>query len=326
MYETELSTALAAVTQAARLCREVQRTVDVEALEKADRSPVTLADFAGQAVISHRIKTAFPEDPIVGEEAADALRENAGLLDKLHRRIAGAGETLDKDGILAAIDAGGGRGVDFSGRYWTVDPIDGTKGFLRGDQYAVALALVEGGRVVLGLLGCPNFRFEGPDGTPAAGCIFHARAGQGAHRLPLSGGAAPVPIRGDDIGDPSRARFCESFEKAHASHETHARISDHLGITAPPCRMDSQAKYGAVACGEASIYLRLPRSAAYREKIWDHAAGSILVEEAGGRVTDFRGDRLDFSAGPKLQRNHGVLATNGRLHQQALAAIAAVVF
>jgi 3'(2'), 5'-bisphosphate nucleotidase len=89
--------------------------------------------------------------------------------------------------------------------------------------------------------------------------------------------------------------------------------------------MDSQAKYTAIARGDASIYLRLPREKAYREKIWDHAAGFIIVEEAGGSVTDFQGKPLDFLAGRTLKNNKGIVATNGHLHRQVLDAIAQVV-
>jgi 3'-phosphoadenosine 5'-phosphosulfate (PAPS) 3'-phosphatase len=56
-----------------------------------------------------------------------------------------------------------------------------------------------------------------------------------------------------------------------------------LGVTAPPCRIDSQAKYGAMARGDAAIYLRFPH-AGYREKIWDHAAGCCVIEGAAGQV------------------------------------------
>ena len=88
-------------------------------------------------------------------------------------------------------------------------------------------------------------------------------------------------ITTDGISEGCRAKFCESVESAHASHDEHAEISKALGITAPPFRIDSQAKYAAVARGDASIYLRLPRSSSYREKIWDHAAGAFIVQQAG---------------------------------------------
>jgi 3'(2'), 5'-bisphosphate nucleotidase len=79
-----------------------------------------------------------------------------------------------------------------------------------------------------------------------------------------------------------------------------------------------------LARGEAEVYLRMPTSADYRENVWDHAAGAIVIEEAGGRVSDVDGRALDFTAGRKLLRNRGIVATNGRLHEAVLAAIRAL--
>ena len=318
-YQKELTIALNAVKMACRLCRKVQQTLsDVQAIQKKDRSPVTIADLGSQALISLELLQAFPEDPIIGEEDAGVLRDNADLCQKVLGLVLEQRDDVSEARVLAAIDAGAGH----SGcpqRFWTVDPIDGTKGFLRGEQYAIALALVEAGEVVLGVLGCPNFQVR--EGGNAG--IFHAIRGQGAWFQTLDGDA-PNPISVDSISDAAHARFCESVERAHASHEDHERISRRLGITAPPYRIDSQAKYAAVACGNASVYLRLPRSSDYREKIWDHAAGAIVVTEAGGSVSDFSGNTLDFSRGRKLVSNVGILATNEHLHEDALNAISAI--
>jgi len=92
-------------------------------------------------------------------------------------------------------------------------------------------------------------------------------------------------------------------------------------VTAPPLRIDSQCKYGVVARGDVSIYLRLPPRATYEDKIWDHAAGSIVLKEAGGEVTDVYGRPLDFSLGRTLRKTVGILATNGKLHTRVLAAV-----
>lgn len=115
----------------------------------------------------------------------------------------------------------------------------------------------------------------------------------------------------------------ESYESSHTDHGSHQRIVSHLKMARPPVRMDSQAKYAVLARGDTSIYLRLPspRSPDYRERIWDHAAGSIIIEEAGGKVTDVCGRPLDFSQGRKLLMNQGIVATNGRLHDLVLHAV-----
>ena len=127
------------------------------------------------------------------------------------------------------------------------------------------------------------------------------------------------------MSDPAAAVFCESVESGHSAHDDSAEVARRLGVTAPPCRIDSQCKYAAVARGDASIYLRLPTRADYEEKIWDHAAGWAVITEAGGAVTDVRGEPLNFSIGRTLRNNKGVVATNGRIHDEVIAAVRAVL-
>jgi 3'(2'), 5'-bisphosphate nucleotidase len=225
------------------------------------------------------------------------------------------------------IDHGNGR---VSPRYWTLDPIDGTKGFLRGDQYAVALALVEEGDLKAAVLGCPYLPVDpgAPDGP--RGVLFSAARGGGAFAQTQDGGGrnggAHRAIRVSDLSDPALARMVESVESGHGDHSLQERIARQAGLTSGSVRMDSQAKYGAVARGEAALYLRLPspRTPDYRENIWDHAAGALVVEEAGGRVTDVRGAELDFAGGSRMEGNRGVVVSNGRIHDQVLRELAGI--
>ena len=269
--------------------------------------------------------TRFPGDRLVGEEDASELREpsNEAIRRQVVTQVGAIHPELSADQVLAAIDHGTYEGGP-KGRHWTLDPIDGTKGFLRGDQYAVALALIEEGEVVLGVLGCPNLPHDAtrPDGE--RGCVFVATKGEGTTVRTMED-AAELPIRVTDIDDPARASFCESVEKAHSSQSDSARVAALLGIEIVPFRIDSQCKYAAVARGDASIYLRLPTRKGYEEKIWDHAAGSMVITEAGGRVTDVRGDELDFSIGRTLRDNLGVIVTNGRLHDRVVDAVRSVL-
>jgi 3'(2'), 5'-bisphosphate nucleotidase len=132
--------------------------------------------------------------------------------------------------------------------------------------------------------------------------------------------ANSIAVSVDGKDDFSTAVICESFEAAHAAHSMQGRIAQRLGIGGEPYRIDSQCKYAVVARGQASIYLRLPRDRDYREKVWDHAAGSIIVEEAGGRVTDLAGAPLDFSRGRRLGNRNGIVCSNGLLHDRLLEA------
>ena len=322
-WSDQREAAIDAVRAACRVCRAVQQhLVSADTLAKKDRSPVTVADFASQAVICQMLGHVFPGDVIVGEEQADVLRQDdqqALRAAVVEHAAAGLGDpAVSESQVLDWIDRGGTSSAQ-GPSYWTVDPIDGTKGFLRGGQYVVALALLVDRQVVLGVLGCPNLPCESGNGS-----LMVAVQGCGTCQLPLdSDRRQGLPARVSAVSDSAAARFCESVESGHSSHDDAARIAERLGISAEPLRMDSQAKYAAVARGEAQIYLRLPTSESYRENIWDHAAGSIVVTEAGGRVSDVLGRDLDFTHGRRLEANRGIVATNGLLHQQVLDAVAA---
>ncbi len=324
----EFKVAIAAVRLASTVTQAVQKSLVTEdTLQKKDRSPVTVADFASQAVICKALADAFPADPIVGEEDAKELREpgNAALLDSVTTHAAKAQGSASQDDVLSWIDRGGATPDGKTKRYWTLDPIDGTKGFLRAEQYAIALALIEDGKVVLGILGCPNLPANNSGGGES-GVLMAALLGQGTISLPLNDATYDgTPVHVCDIQDTAQARFCESVESGHSNQSDSAKVAQALGITAEPVRMDSQAKYAAVARGEASIYLRLPTSAQYREKIWDHAAGAIVVQEAGGTVTDAFGKPLDFTQGRTLASNRGIIATNGTIHHKVVTAVGQVI-
>ena len=178
--KTELEAALLAVRKASTLCASVQFSlITSDTLEKKDRSPVTIADFGSQAVVSSILSESFADDPLVGEEDIQDLKQNPDMLDKVfslvREHIPGAG----KEGMLQAI-ARGAVEPDYYGRFWTLDPIDGTKGFLRKEQYAVALALIEDGEIKLGILGCPNLPLDFSAPEKGAGFILYAVRGEGA--------------------------------------------------------------------------------------------------------------------------------------------------
>lgn len=323
-FAIELQIALSAVRAATRLCRAVQATITPEVLDKKDNSPVTVADFGSQAVICRVLGDAFPNDPIIAEEDSAALRntENAGFLNGICREVQRLGIEATAQQICKWIDRG--DAVNYSPRFWTLDPIDGTKGFLRKGQYAVSLALIVNGRIEVGVLGCPNLPVAAREDA-LLDVLCYAVRGQGAFMLPLEGDATPWRIHVSETTDPQLALFCESVEAAHSAHDDSVKIAKQLGMTEPSIRMDSQAKYATVAQGRVDAYLRLPTKAGYFEAIWDHAGGVIVVEEAGGRVTDIAGNPLDFTRGQKLTQNRGVIVTNGPLHNQIVTVVKSVL-
>jgi len=319
-FQRELQTAVTAVRQAAIVCRSVQSAMTTASLAKKDKSPVTVADFGSQAVICRRLQLDFPDDPVIGEEGAAELRLPSGV-DFLNRTVhecAAAGVVASAVEICDWIDRGGTS--EYSPRFWTLDPIDGTKGFLRKEQYAISLALLVNGQIEIGVLGCPNMPFENkPDGT---GVLAWAVRGHGAWMQPMSEpDATPTRMTVTQISKTADMRFCESVESGHSSHDWSGLIASELGMQLEPIRMDSQCKYLAVARGDADLYLRLPTRKGYQEKIWDHAGGILVVREAGGEVTDIDGKAPDFRQGSSLTQNEGMVVTNGLAHAAVIAAI-----
>ncbi|KNE71966.1 3'(2'),5'-bisphosphate nucleotidase [Allomyces macrogynus ATCC 38327] len=326
-FATELTVALTAVHAAARVARHVQATlVPVQdRVIKEDKSPVTVADFASQAVVAYYLKRHFATDRIVGEEDAAAVRERPDLakrvVDAIRHAMVGepAAAAVTDDEWLELIDhaSTAARGpVGTTERFWTLDPIDGTKGFLRRQQYAVCLALLDAQQTVqVGVLACPNMPFPSLSTTssPTAitGSLAWAVRGHGAWHAPLTDSsdmptAIPLTVAPRTS---TTLTVIESYESAHANHALSQRVQARLAVPTAVVRMDSQAKYLAVARGDAHVYLRVVGDVHYREKIWDHAAGALIVHEAGAAAVDVTGRALEFPREGVMVRNVGVVAT-----------------
>lgn len=328
MFDTaEVQFAVSAVREAALLARRVQQELVTPALTKEDRSPVTVADFAVQALVAKRLADRFADHVLVGEESAATLREEVGSqsLERITHFVAQQIPEATADDVCRWIDHGAGAPP---ARFWTLDPVDGTKGFLRGEQYAVALAYVVEGQVEIGVLGCPELEDACHPHVGGPGTLAVAVRGQGTHCTALEG-------LGDDYwrqlevssrSHAAEARMLRSVEAAHTNTGEIGQLIARLAIAAEPVALDSQAKYVVLAAGAGDVLVRLLSKSRpdYRECIWDQAAGSIVVTEAGGRVTDLNGKPLDFSRGRKLSANRGILATNGLLHDALLAAVKSI--
>ncbi|KAH7085034.1 hypothetical protein BKA63DRAFT_8479 [Paraphoma chrysanthemicola] len=187
-FASELQTALQAVHAASQLTKSVLRSLknNVGAETKDDDSPVTIADFAAQALLICTLHAVFPDDRFIGEESADALRRNEALADRVWNLVLRAKERAyaqqdgkgdvqmpregadalvrgfpaSKEEMFERIDAGGKGQVTGQGRVWVMDPVDGTATFMQGQQYAVALCLLVDGVQQVGVVGCPNLAFD----------------------------------------------------------------------------------------------------------------------------------------------------------------------
>ncbi|KAK3136278.1 hypothetical protein QOZ80_5BG0430860 [Eleusine coracana subsp. coracana] len=222
-YGAELAAAKKAVSLAARLCQRVQRDIlqsDIQS--KVDRTPVTVADYGSQVLVSLVLKMELPSQSfsMIAEEDSKDLRSDTAqeilehITNLVNETIVSDGSydiSLSKDDVLSAIDGGKSLGGP-SGRHWILDPIDGTKGFIRGDQYAVALGLLDEGKVVLGVLGCPNLPLKSSSVLNSShfgdlvGSLFSATIGSGAE-VEAIGGSKPEKISVCSIHDPIDASF-----------------------------------------------------------------------------------------------------------------------
>lgn len=233
---------------------------------------MTWTDWSVQATVSWLLSEYFGSSNvcIVAEEDVQNLSKasTAGLLEAVVKTVndclAGAPRFgligpemfLGTKEVLEAISRCNSKGGK-SGRFWVLDPVDGTLGFVRGDQYAVALALIEDGEVVLGVLGCPNYpmkkewlsyhhryyRIISKLTPPTSeswdiGCVIYSRRGSGkAWMQPLLNGNKKLewpnsarPVQVSSIDNPSLATFCEPVEKANSSHSFTTGLAHSVGL------------------------------------------------------------------------------------------------
>jgi 3'(2'), 5'-bisphosphate nucleotidase len=206
--------------------------------EKVDRSPLTEADLAAHAVIVDDLGKLTPSLPILSEEAVEAFPRS------------------------------------FSGeRYWLVDPLDGTKEFIkRNGEFTVNIALVERGRAVLGVVHAPAIEV-----TYAAAC------GLGAFRRGKDGAAESIHVAIHQDGTPWRVVGSRSH--AGASLNTFLQRLGAHELTS----IGSSLKLCLVADGSADLYPRLGPTS-----LWDTAAAQCVVEQAGGMVVTVTGEPLRY--------------------------------
>lgn len=221
---------------------------------KADASPVTAADERAEAVILKRLATIAPDVPVVAEESVAA-------------------------GRVPATD----------GRFFLVDPLDGTKEFIsRNGEFTVNIALVEAGEPVAGVVYAPALgrMFAGERGRAWSAAV---EDGVVAPLAPIA--VRPAPVEGLTVVG----------SRSHGSPETDAYVArfsvkDYRSA-------GSSLKFCLVACGEADLYPRFGRTME-----WDTAAGDAVLRAAGGRMV--RPDGTPFVYG-KRDQGHDADFANG---------------
>lgn len=334
MPDPQLHAAIDAVRRAGKLCKHLQGDLASGEVIKGDGSPVTVADFAAQVVVIRTLIEHGVDAAIAGEEQADALQRDAALCRRVTEalRSTGAWAGATEREVVQTLGHRAWTSDALPDRAWVIDPIDGTKGFIAQRQFAVCLALIERGVVTVAALGCPNLALDpsaepgelDPSAIDAHGTVIACRRGDGiVHGALDSDLLSPVAPRAIESRRSPILTF--SVEPSEGRVRDFDALADEMqrrfGRRPVPLSMDSQAKYALVARGQADIYDRPPRR--NFEKSWDHAAGCLLIEEAGCVVTDAMGEPLEWSC-VTLGKTRGILGAPADLHAQVLAARGAI--
>jgi histidinol-phosphatase len=264
--EDDLALALGLADAADAITVPRFRAVDLHVQTKPDMTPVSEADVAVEESLRARLANARPRDSVIGEEG-------------------GTGQP--------AIGEDGGRSEGSVPRRWIIDPIDGTKGYVRGmPVWATLLALQDESQLTVGVIS-----------APALGRRWWAARGQGAY---MSDGLSEQPrrIRVSGVDDLADAQLSFGDLEDWAAIGRRDALLELAGRCWRARGLGDFWSYMLVAEGVVEIAVD-PTVA-----IWDLAASQMIVEEAGGRQTDLEGiSRPDGGSG---------LATNGLLHQAAL--------
>ncbi|HVK87148.1 MAG TPA: 3'(2'),5'-bisphosphate nucleotidase CysQ [Kofleriaceae bacterium] len=261
----ELGVALGLAREAgAEVLRLRTSTLAVEM--KPGDEPVTAADRAASAIIVEGLTRAFAADVVISEELPATSAQ------------------------LAAP------------RVWLVDPIDGTKDFIRGrDGFSVMIGLLVGGRPVLGVVYQPTIDrtfFATPDGGP------QLLAGGSVERLAVS-----------DVASAGEARLVASA--SHRSDDID-RVKAELGIANELNVGSVGVKLCLIAHGDRDLYV----NPAAKTKAWDTCAPEAILAAAGGRLTDLHGGPIDYTR--ELAHRRGLVASNGHIHDEVVGKLAAL--
>ena len=278
-------------------------------LEKSDKTVVTEVDYFVQSLLTAHLGKLDSSTPILAEETNKELQSAPALRNTINQLLAQANISEDVEALLARAT----HTVSSNSDYWLMDPIDGTRGFVRGDQYAIALSKLVGAAPAQSFLCCPRLAWKDVSGVTLVAdgddlLISDVNTSDIAQTLDVQ------PVYS------GRPRLVESLELGDKQTRLRSHLIAQGLVAAESVRMDSQAKYASLVLGLSEVYLRQP-SPNRLECSWDHAAGAHLVHLAGGRVTDFLGRPLDYSTGAHLRNNQGVLATIRADHDKILASL-----
>ncbi|KAK3988958.1 hypothetical protein QBC44DRAFT_328495 [Cladorrhinum sp. PSN332] len=347
-YTKELIAAIAAVRLAAQISLTVLSQSQTTAsssltnpdssstLIKDDLSPVTIADFAIQALLTTHLSQHFPSHSFIGEESADGLRANPHLLQRVLQilTLSDPSTPWTADSICTKIDSCTALTCPSPDFTWIFDPIDGTKTYMQQKQYAINVALLRNSQQLLSVVALPLLS---PDVSSSpisdstvdptkTGTLLYAVRSHGTFLLPLfpsndsPGGIPPKKLASISPGTttPLSSVTCTTVDSGISP--LHSLISSRLQIPYPGTNLLGWVpRWSSLALGLGNTTVWIYNSRSRSAKIWDHAGAMLLFEEVGGKITDVRGKDIDLSAGRKLSKNFGfVAAPRGEQHASVL--------
>jgi len=268
----------------------------VAELRKLDESPVTVVDLLHQTQFQQLLRRQFPNDALLCEEPRHLQERHATEAAELSRTIYG----LDVEPTFAEISTTGRR-------VWVLDPIDGTKGFLAGRYFAIAMAYFVDGVARFAAMAVPGGHAARPLAIDRS--MAFAVAGEGSWARPIEPEGEPdwERLTGGG-GDGTRAAVRVAVSLAHGGPLAR-RLREAPGVEV--IELDSQAKYLAVATGDIDAYLRAARDDGRSDVIWDHLPGGLIALEAGCSVRHFDGTSLEYSATEAIAFRGGVVCRRG---------------
>lgn len=268
-------------------------------LEKEIETAIRLARLAGAKILE------FYALEIVAEEklGADNFTEPVTIADKTASKIIveGIENAFPGDAILSEEESDNAEDRLFGKRVWIIDPIDGTWGFIKKDgDFGVQIGLTENGAVILGVVY-----------LPVTGKIFYAVKNGGTFLI--ENDDEPKRLHVSD-----KTNFTEMNLASSRNHRSPRmyRIIEEFGFRKEVQRGSVGLKIGLIVEQICDLYVHLSP----RTKFWDTCAPQIILEEAGGRMTDIFGVPLRYDL-RDVQNHNGILASNGASHDKAVAAL-----
>jgi 3'(2'), 5'-bisphosphate nucleotidase len=293
-YHKELELAITIAKNAYKI-PEWFKEKGFKSFEKKDRSPVTLADLTTQCYIIYNIREKFPDDYILAEEESSILDADSEKIlfecfDDLKIRIDDPKKIINYRGKI-------------SEREWTIDPIDGTQGYIEGLTYAIGIGFLFKSIPSMSVISVPNYDERGL-------AIFHAGIREGAKASYRNKPFHKIHV--------SNIEKIEEVKLCHSLHYDKPWVLDFarkIGIT-KYISIDSMIKFCMVASGRTDLYIK-PIDLIH-SFVWDYMPGDLLVREAGGKVSDLTNNRFWYEGNSLKWKSPGIIASNELIHEKVI--------